>query len=283
MVVSIMVKKNTIFKLTVIAIILLLFLAPIIILYRLSGNEKKSYIQDTYYEYKEAAYGEPIRVTRADIEYYVTTDGAISSSEYITIDIKDIESDNILVQPGDEIYKDKEITTGQKIIKSPCNGIAESVDTGNRIRVLSFDKLQLVTYIPIDKLNYIKESKSLSLNENEKLTVREISNIAQDNKVKVVFDIDSKSYMYGEELPDIKIYTDKVYSEVLVVNKNCVYKKGDSYYVRVLDEDGYYINEQEVKVSLETEEYMAISGVEEGTICDSGYKAFIRQEDGNGG
>lgn len=278
-----MAKKNTIFKLTVITVILLLFLAPIIILYKLSGSEKKSYIQDTYYEYKEAAYGEPIRVTRADIEYYVTTDGVISSSEYITIDIKDIESDNILVQPGDEIYKDKEITTGQKIIKAPCNGIVESVDTGNRIRVLSFDKLQLVTYIPIDKLNYIKESKSLSFNENEKLTLREISNIAQGNKVKVVFDIDSKSYMYGEELPDIKIYTDKVYSEVLVVNKNCVYKKGNSYYVRVLDENGYYINEQEVKVSLETEEYMAISGVEEGTICDSGYKAFIRQEDGNGG
>lgn len=278
-----MAKKNTIFKLTVITVILLLFFAPIIILYKLSGSEKKSYIQDTYYEYKEAAYGEPIRVTRADIEYYVTTDGVISSSEYITIDIKDIESDNILVQPGNEIYKDKEITTGQKIIKAPCNGIVESVDTGNRIRVLSFDKLQLVTNIPIDKLNYIKESKSLSFNENEKLTVREISNIAQDNKVKVVFDIDSKSYMYGEELPDIKIYTDKVYSEVLVVNKNCVYKKGNSYYVRVLDENGYYINEQEVKVSLETEEYMAISGVEEGTICDSGYKAFIRQEDGNGG
>ena len=187
------------------------------------------------------------------------------------------------MQPGNEIYKDKEITTGQKIIKAPCNGIVESVDTGNRIRVLSFDKLQLVTNIPIDKLNYIKESKSLSFNENKKLTVREISNIAQGNKVKVVFDIDSKSYMYGEELPDIKIYTDKVYSEVLVVNKNCVYKKGNSYYVRVLDENGYYINEQEVKVSLETEEYMAISGVEEGTICDSGYKAFIRQEDGNGG
>lgn len=278
-----MAKKNTIFKLTVITVILLLFLAPIIILYKLSGSEKKSYIQDTYYEYKEAAYGEPIWVTRADIEYYVTTDGVISSSEYITIDIKDIESDNILVQPGNEIYKDKEITTGQKIIKAPCNGIVESVDTGNRIRVLSFDKLQLVTNIPIDKLNYIKESKSLSFNENEKLTLREISNIAQDNKVKVVFDIDSKSYMYGEELPDIKIYTDKVYSEVLVVNKNCVYKKGNSYYVRVLDENGYYINEQEVKVSLETEEYMAISGVEEGTICDSGYKAFIRQEDGNGG
>ena len=278
-----MAKKDTIFKLTVITVILLLFLAPIIILYKLSGSEKKSYIQDTYYEYKEAAYGEPIRVTRADIEYYVTTDGVISSSEYITIDIKDIESDNILVQPGNEIYKDKEITTGQKIIKAPCNGIVESVDTGNRIRVLSFDKLQLVTNIPIDKLNYIKESKSLSFNENEKLTVREISNIAQGNKVKVVFDIDSKSYMYGEELPDIKIYTDKVYSEVLVVNKNCVYKKGNSYYVRVLDENGYYINEQEVKVSLETEEYMAISGVEEGTICDSGYKAFIRQEDGNGG
>lgn len=278
-----MAKKNTIFKLTVITVILLLFLAPIIILYKLSGSEKKSYIQDTYYEYKEAAYGEPIRVTRADIEYYVTTDGVISSSEYITIDIKDIESDNILVQSGDEIYKDKEITTGQKIIKAPCNGIVESVDTGNRIRVLSFDKLQLVTYIPIDKLNYIKESKSLSFNENEKLTLREISNIAQGNKVKVVFDIDSKSYMYGEELPDIKIYTDKVYSEVLVVNKNCVYKKGNSYYVRVLDENGYYIKEQEVKVSLETEEYMAISGVEEGTICDSGYKAFIRQEDGNGG
>lgn len=278
-----MAKKNTIFKLTVITVILLLFLAPIIILYKLSGSEKKSYIQDTYYEYKEAAYGEPIRVTRADIEYYVTTDGVISSSEYITIDIKDIESDNILVQPGNEIYKDKEITTGQKIIKAPCNGIVESVDTGNRIRVLSFDKLQLVTNIPIDKLNYIKESKSLSFNENEKLMVREISNIAQGNKVKVVFDIDSKSYMYGEELPDIKIYTDKVYSEVLVVNKNCVYKKGNSYYVRVLDENGYYINEQEVKVSLETEEYMAISGVEEGTICDSGYKAFIWQEDGNGG
>ena len=278
-----MAKKNTIFKLTVITVILLLFLSPIIILYKLSGSEKKSYIQDIYYEYKEAAYGEPIRVTRADIEYYVTTDGVISSSEYITIDIKDIESDNILVQPGNEIYKDKEITTGQKIIKAPCNGIVESVDTGNRIRVLSFDKLQLVTNIPIDKLNYIKESKSLSFNENEKLTVREISNVAQGNKVKVVFDIDSKSYMYGEELPDIKIYTDKVYSEVLVVNKNCVYKKGNSYYVRVLDENGYYINEQEVKVSLETEEYMAISGVEEGTICDSGYKAFIRQEDGNGG
>ena len=36
-----MAKKNTIFKLTVITVILLLFLAPIIILYKLSGRKKK--------------------------------------------------------------------------------------------------------------------------------------------------------------------------------------------------------------------------------------------------
>ena len=66
-----------------------------------------------------------------------------------------------------------------------------------------------------------------------------------------------------------------MYKDVLVVNKSCIGKQNDGlYYVRIVDQDGNFMYEQNVELGFENGKYVCVTGIEEGTFCDGGYSTF---------
>lgn len=142
------------------------------------------------------------------------------------------------------------------------------------------DKLALACNLDKNIANIVRSQKTLTLEDGRKVTVKRVSNIMTDNKIQVIFEIEDCEYTYGETVSDIKVFTGKVFTGLLVVDKNAVYKKLDNiYYIRKLDSNANFVEEVPVEVNYETETLIGITGVEEGTICDSGYKNLVEEAD----
>ena len=212
--------------------------------------------------------------------------GTVTSDTYKYIRFAENDNSTVtaVVGIGDEVFKDKVVAyIGDKAVKSEYNGIVEDVDPtpGGSVKVRSFDNLKLTCYSDLSTINKIRECKDLQLENGNKVKIEEISNLIVDNKVKIVFYVEDMDYLYGQEINDLKIYTGKVYSDVLVIDKNCVYTKPEDNkkYVRVLDDNFYFVREQEVEIGFETEELVCVLNIDEDTICDPGYKEFVETKE----
>lgn len=278
--------KKLLIRLGVFLFFAVLMILPVIMMIRLSDQEMSKYEVDTAFEFKEAAYGEPKTVSRADVKMYYTFSGTVTSDTYKYIRFAENDNSTVtaVVGIGDEVFKDKVVAyIGDKAVKSEYNGIVEDVDPtpGGSVKVRSFDNLKLTCYSDLSTINKIRECKDLQLENGNKVKIEEISNLIVDNKVKIVFYVEDMDYLYGQEINDLKIYTGKVYSDVLVIDKNCVYTKPEDNkkYVRVLDDNFYFVREQEVEIGFETEELVCVLNIDEDTICDPGYKEFVETKE----
>lgn len=262
-----------------------LIILPLIMMFNLSEREMAKYQVNSTYKFKEAAYGEPKRVTRQDLKLYYTFSGTVTSSTYRYIDFPEAEEGDVIstVSTGDEVFKDDIVAhVGSKEIISPCNGIVEDVATfsGGYVKLRTFDNLKLTCMADISTINKVKDCKTLQLADGKKVNVDLVSNIIADNQGKIVFSIENSDYMYGQEVKNLKIYTGKVYKDVLTIDKQCVYQKKENgpYIVRVVDENGYFESEKEVEIGFETEDVVSVLNIEEDTLCDSGYKELLKMQ-----
>lgn len=272
--------RKAIVRIFIVGCFIVLSAAPVAMMYRLSQSEKEAYIQDKSYNYKEASYGAAVMVDRKDIEQYVTVSGRMESADFEYINLNSQEGKiRIYTEIGDEIMTGDTIANVDgKDIKSTINGIVYDIDLsdGGYIKVGSIDKLQMVSLLDKRAADKIRNIKELKLEDGRKVTVKRISNILTDGYVSAVFVIENSEYMYGEQISDLKLYTGKTYTDLLVVDKRAVYKKTDgNYYVRVIDHNDYYVTETQVQINYESDDVIGITGVEEGTLCDSGYKNLI--------
>lgn len=243
------------------------------------------YQVNSTYKFKEAAYGEPKRITRQDLKLYYTFSGTVTSSTYRYIDFPEAEDANVIstVSIGDEVFKGDIVAyLNRKEIISNYNGIVEDVASfaGGYVKLRSFDNLKLTCMSDISTINKVKDCQSLELADGNKVNVDLVSNIIADNKGKIVFSIENSDYMYGQEVKNLKIYTGKVYRDVLTIDKQCVYQKQKNgpHFVRVVDENGYFESEKEIEIGFETEDAVSVLNIEEDTLCDSGYKELLKMQ-----
>lgn len=262
-----------------------LMILPLIMMFNLSEREMAKYQVNSTYKFKEAAYGESKRVTRQDLRLYYTFSGTVTSSTYRYIDFPEAEDTDVIstVSVGDEVFKGDIVAyIGGKEIISNCNGIVEDVASfaGGYVKLRSFDNLKLACMSDISTINKVKDCQTLELADGNKVNVDLVSNIIADNKRKIVFSIENSDYMYGQEVKNLKIYTGKVYTDVLTIDKQCVYqkKKNGPYFVRVVDENGYFESEKEVEIGFETEDAVSVLNIEEDTLCDAGYKELLKMQ-----
>lgn len=272
-------------KIFIIVGFMALLIFPILMMKELSESEKEEYRQNNVFEFKEAAYGEGRAVTRKDIEEYVVVDGKVTSDSYEYIDVSEYEDDKVKykVTIGDEVYKEEIVATIDNLqIKSPCNGIIEDIVQGEYIKICNIDEMKLVCTVDRKTADKLGSKESLYLENGEKLSVERVSNIMVDNMIEIVMSVKSENLMYGQTFSGLKLFTGVVYEDALVVDKNCVYQKYENgpYYLRVLNDSMLYEGEIQVQVGFETDEYISVVNVEEGTICDSGYKELIRVKAG---
>lgn len=272
-------------KMLIFCIFAILAVIPIVMMCKLSKSEQETYVQDKQYEFRETSYGAPVVVSREDVQQYYTISGEIISNAYNYIDLGANADDSIevYVNTGDEVLKDDTVANvNGRNIKSTYNGIVDDINLSDKcnIKLKSLDKLALACNLDKNIANIVRSQKTLTLEDGRKVTVKRVSNIMTDNKIQVIFEIEDCEYTYGETVSDIKVFTGKVFTGLLVVDKNAVYKKLDNiYYIRKLDSNANFVEEVPVEVNYETETLIGITGVEEGTICDSGYKNLVEEAD----
>ena len=269
-----------ILKTFIIAIFIAFIVFPIAMMKKLSDSEKEEYRQNNVFEFKETAYGEGRCVTRATIEEYVIVDGIVISDSYEYIDVSNYNDGQVRYSYniGDEIYNGDAIAVADNnYIKSPCNGIIEDIVKGDYVKVRNIDKIKLVCKGDRKSIDKIKNGRNLHLENGEKLVIDRVSNVAVDNMMEVVINVESTDFMYGQTFTKLKVFTGTVYEDSLVIDKECVYQKYENgpYFVRVLNDRLFFEYELQVEVGFETDEYISIVNVEEGTICDAGYKELI--------
>lgn len=258
-------KKGIIIVLSVFVYIL-----PLIIICVISLNEVNNY-KTTNIDYEEHAYGEVCPVERRDIKENITISVTAVSNSKATMSSRDT---NWMVKEGEEIFKGQ--TIGKKentIIKSKENGIVDIVNK-NYIVINTDNDIVWEGEVPVNDMSYFREK--LYGKKGKKIKVVSISNVMKHNMVRIRFKSQNEKLFIGEQKHNYKLYTGRVMKKVLVVNKKCLVKRKDKYYVRVTDERGIYLYEQEVKVGYHYKNFVCVTNIEEGTYCDTGFSEYCK-------
>lgn len=272
-------------KLIIAIMVIIVCLIPVFTVVFVSNKEIDKFKVSNEYELREKAYGEIVSPTREEIKEYYNVDGEIISDSvrFMKIPICNYENIRWLVE------LEQEVSTGEKIgfcgdtnIYSSCDGIIKEIDTAREepfIKAQTFDKLVFKAVMPLEKADKMKDT--MYDKKGNKFCLIKKSRQYTDEGITVLYKIDNASdYRYGQKMSEFKLYTGEVYSDVLVLPKSCVYKGfDDKMYVRLCDNAGYYIREQEVNVGFEINNLISVTGIKESDYCDSGYSYAKNNED----
>ena len=269
-----------------------LLLIPCVGLYFISLQEQKQYETTQKLELLDASYGEICQVERQDVNEYITVEGTGISASVKYMELNSYAKPyniRFSIKEGDYVTQNQIIGYyNGKAVSSTCEGIVESINLGEDSYIAFQNIEDVIMQIKTNKKKYIQilsDENIIFYNEQgDRFSVIRAYPI-EDEEGYRTFDlkcIEGSSIDFGVKLNDLKLYTGNVYTQCLVVDKNCVYSyqsEPDVYYIRVVDEYGNFKEEAEVSIGYEDENYICISGVEEGTLCDSGYKKLVEGND----
>lgn len=258
--------------------------APVGILYYISEEEQAQYQPDFIPTVEEMAYGEIVDIRRRDMSETITLSGTVVSvSEFfVELKVKDPYALRFMVSVGDVIHPGDLIAyNGDKEILSEAYGMIREISLGSDsyLRMASLEDLALECYVKqSQRKTLLRSSLELRDEDGANLTFLSADEIYSDgNTTRVLLRYDKEDLCYGQTFEDLMLTTGRVYSDALVVEERCVYQKSGSegYYLRIVDEEGKFISEAEVKLGYSDGTYVCVSGVDEGMLCDSGYRAFV--------
>ncbi len=266
------------YKILTTFLICCLCFSTIILIVFVSTLEKEYYSPSAEYEFIEKTYGEPMLISRFDIEEIIDLEGTyISQSiEYFKFDAQNMQQIIIQVDEEQEVKKnDVLIKNGNTNILSTINGVIKSIDYGNGIiAVYNLENLVFETYVGLDfDFNDLKVKDS-----EEVLSLINISNMVEKGQRKAYFKSNDSTKLFGEKV-EYRLTTSIIEKGVLAAPKVCVYQKNKESYIRLVKSNGNYIEEIKVKTGISDEEYITISSGEEGMHCDSGYSKYISSFD----
>ncbi len=259
-----------------------LLLAPLGCIYALSNLEMEQYAEQVPNAVTEKAYGEVKYVGRMDIPESITVTGTYVSTESFFMELpgmKNQYSPRLLVSVGDYIEEGTLIgytEDGKKEIVSTAAGIVEELHFGSvsYVQLKNPDTLALKCQVS-EKTCKIFNRSTLALtdkNGNEVEVLEMGKQVDYNGQITVLLSLSDG--ICGGTAENVLLYTGKVYTQALVVPTNCLFRTENdpnTWYVRVVNENQVPIGNQEVKIGYSNGEYTCITGVEEGTLVDSGY------------
>lgn len=265
--------------------------APIVGLFVISQYEQRQYQPAAEVVLRDYAYGDICQVIRTDIEQRLTVSGTVVSTDVTFIELNQYERpDKIrftieygqLVNAGDVIgyYNGDPVTATQ-------SGIVKDISVGedSYIMLQSMDDLALKVPCYDETLLSALSADGLRLTSEEGLEfVVDKIDAAQDSTgaVNVYLTCENALLVYGKEYVDYALKTGRVFPQTLAVDERCVYSYAGSSkaYVRTVDHDGVFVSEMEVTTGYTDGELICISGVDEGVLCDAGYKLAVEGGEG---
>lgn len=276
-------------KCLVAALFLCLLVAPVVLLFYISDREQSQYQPAPNVELTDFAYGKLCAVTRRDVEEQITVSGRVVSGGVVFIelsqyknpyDIRMVVDYGQRVDTGDILgyYK------GEPVLADKA-GIVKRISQGSDSYIMleSIDDLVLSVQVTDQRALscFTGENAQLTTEDGKIFTVKEIEETA--GGATILLACDNQALIYGGEYDKLVLKTGRVFPQALMVEESCVYTHpGEKqYYIRQVEADGTFVEEREVTLGYTVDGYVCVSGVPEGTWCDSGYKAVI-EGGGNG-
>jgi|AGTN01.2.fsa_nt_gi hypothetical protein len=268
--------------------LLLLLVAPLVAIFMLSKAEVKQYEPQSVPPLVEKAYGQIYPVKRMDISETIAFSGTFVSTKKFFMELprlKNPYSTRMLVELGDEIYEGQLIGYSEDLkteIRATASGIVQNINLGSAsyITLESTDDVALDCHVDDTTLAVLRrEGLALTTQEGEEVKILSVSK-TQDEQGKTAVLLSVPNGIYGQKVEDLRLQTGRVFYQTLVVDSGCLFHlNGDvkTWYVRTVDANGNYLEDIKVEVSYTSGDYVAISGVPEGTLCDSGYGKIVEE------
>lgn len=264
-------------------LILCLLIAPLGIIYRISVQEMEAYQAPEAPIIRESAFGDVVQAIRSDVPEYITVTGQFVSHDYGYQELNQRKPDQIRweVNSGEEIHVGQVLGIYQgNAVLSEVDGILEEINVyGNDpyLKVKLLTNLELECQVSPSALKALNRAEVLKTVDDAEVRVSFISHLQNaDGTTTVRLTMDSAEYIYGMELKNLQLYTGNVYTGSLVLPEKCLYQKEQGedqpWYVRQVTEDGYYISEVTVQRGYSNGDYVCVTGIDEGTWYDAGYK-----------
>lgn len=268
-------------------IVVLLLFFPIITIWIISGMEKSKYIQAEKVTLTKTSYGALCEAKRIDVEEYFTVSGEYVSISKHVLDISEMaENGNVFVfvKEGDLVnIGDRIGVCGDTDICSPVSGVISGIEiTGGRECVFIDDYEDVALKIKCTNnsryVKYMKNGTELKDSKGNKYVVSKCYEVQNtDGYYEVLISSCDDVFLHKSGACDLTLTNGMVYTQMLVLDKSCIYRYeySDVYYVRQVDEVGNFIAELEVELGISTGRYIGVEGVEEGMLFDSGYKSIV--------
>lgn len=271
-------------------LLLALLIAPVGALWMISLQEQAQYLVQPVPVVEELAYGEILSVRRMEIRETVELSGTVVSIEefFMELPCKNPYALRFMVSVGDVIHSGDLIAyEGEKALYSTADGLIGEISLGEEpyLRLHALQALALECEISQAQRKLFSRSDLALQDENGiPLELLELGEICTANgSIRLLLRYELPGLTYGQQLSSLTLYTGRVYSQTLAVEKRCVYQKNedDASYLRLVDEAGHFLGEAEVLTGYANEDYICVSGVEEGTLCDGGYGAVWEGKHGS--
>lgn len=272
--------------------IIFLLLCPLGLIYQISQAEMEQYTVPELPRLTETAYGEVVQPIRTDINESISVSGIFVSRTYAYQELQYYDNSQIRweVSAGDEVHEGDWLGnySGQGVLAQYTGVIEEISSFGSKgyIQYQLFSPVELSCNVDDTVITILKRpNQELKLEDGTAVAVSFLSNRKnEDGTTQVRFFINGGSYSYGETVKNFEILTGRVFEQVLAVSADAVYQKKEGaqepWYVRLVTEDGVYLEEAEVEVGYSSGNIVSISGekVSENSYLDKGYKAIIMEE-----
>ena len=269
--------------------LLLLLIAPLLAIFALSRAEVRQYEAHPVPPLANRAYGELCRVERIDLPETVSVSGEFISGKKFFMELpkqKNPYGVRMLIGEGDEIAEGQLIGHSEDLatdIYATASGIVQGITIGNisYITLESMEDLVFECQADDDTAAILmRDNINLASGEGEPVEVLSISRRKNEQgKTRILLSVPNG--IYGQRIDGLLLYTGRIFYQALVIDSRCVFQMNDDkkkWYVRTVDANGNYLELVEVKVSYTSGELVAISGVSEGTLCDSGYKKLMEDD-----
>lgn len=268
--------------------LLLLLIAPIVAIFFLSRAEVRQYRAESVPVLNQKSYGEILSVERMDIEETITVSGTFVSTKKSFMELPKLtDSDDLrlLVDAGDEIIQGQVIGyigNTKNEIKATASGIVVNANLGSAsyLTLQSTEDVALDARLDDETLAIVqREGIALTTQDGEPVTIVSTSKQKdEDGKTSVLLSIPGG--VYGQVATNVQLNTGRVFPQALVIDARCLFQlNGDTkqWYVRTVDQAGNYLEDVAVQVSYKSDGYVAITGIPEGTFCDSGYQRIAQE------
>lgn len=268
--------------------VLLMFvsmLVPVLALIQISQMEQREYTAPTVdigIALKERAYGEIVEVSQTDLKETIAISGEVISTAFLYQELA-LKSPHLLrlwVKSGDYLCVGDPVGMYQgEVIYATQSGIISKVTLGSEayIEFYDLDMLALECFVNQDIMKILsRETLKLSDSKGASYEVVRLEEVPVKNGMyRVLLRPVDAELSIGSILDGATMFTGRVYPNCIAVNNNCIYSDGQSYYVRIVDSDGAFIEEVQVEIGETVGNLTCVSGVKPGQYCDSGYKAVV--------